>query len=64
MQRYEYDVTGDLNRCYNVVKMLLCWRLNKKVATENKEKCENVWKLQKYFIFLLSDRVYSLSTDF
>ena len=48
VQRYEYDVTSDLNRCYNVVKMLLCWRLNKKVATENKEKCENVWKLRKY----------------
>ena len=63
MQRYEYDVTGDLNRCYNVVKMLL-WRLNKKVPAENKEKCENVWKLLKFFIFLQSDRVYSLSIDF
>ncbi len=24
----------------------------KEFATENKEKCENVWKLRKYFIFL------------
>jgi hypothetical protein len=38
--------------------------LNKKVATENKEKSENVWKLRKFFIFLQSDRVHSLSTDF
>ena len=45
------------------VKMLL-WRLYKRVAPENKEKCENVWKLLKYFIFLQSDRVHSLSTDF
>ena len=37
--------------------------LNKKVATENKEKSENVWKLRKFFIFLQSDRVHSLYHD-